>query len=211
MTAGWSKGRSKRYGYYVCQHKGCSQRMKSIRKEKIEGAFEELARSLLPAEGLFAMAADMFRRLWERRLQTARQLKQTLGLELAKLDDKIDALTDRLMTSEVPSVITAYETQIGRLEVQKAKLRQKSTQSLEPQKSFEDMFGLACTFLANPWILWTKGGYHHKRLLLRMAFTDNLTYCREKGFIDHLNQKTSIIFDIYGRIAGKKSMVPGED
>lgn len=39
LTAVWSRGRSRRYAYYVCQTRGCDQKGKSIRKEVMEGEF----------------------------------------------------------------------------------------------------------------------------------------------------------------------------
>ncbi len=64
MTACWSKGRSKSYPYYLCDTKGCESYRKSVRKEEIEGAFEELLDRLTPARSLVEMARVMFRDAW---------------------------------------------------------------------------------------------------------------------------------------------------
>ena len=48
MTSAWSKGRSKMYAYYVCQHKGCDLYGKSIRRADVEDAFTDLVRQLSP-------------------------------------------------------------------------------------------------------------------------------------------------------------------
>jgi len=48
MTAAWSKGRSRKYPYYLCDTKACPDYRKSIRKERIEREFEELLTEMVP-------------------------------------------------------------------------------------------------------------------------------------------------------------------
>nr|WP_306252984.1 recombinase zinc beta ribbon domain-containing protein [Parvularcula sp. IMCC14364] len=45
LTAGWSKGRSKHYGYYSCQARACNRYGKSIRKDDLEGDFAAWSRT----------------------------------------------------------------------------------------------------------------------------------------------------------------------
>jgi DNA invertase Pin-like site-specific DNA recombinase len=80
LTACWSKGRSAHYGYYLCDTRGCPETRKSIRKEKIEGEFEAILQSLKPTEGLFNLAFEMFRELWNAKLMNrhAQTLSATL-------------------------------------------------------------------------------------------------------------------------------------
>ena len=53
MTAAWSKGRSRHYGYYVCQTRKCELKGKSIRREKMETEFEEFLHGIEPSPQLF--------------------------------------------------------------------------------------------------------------------------------------------------------------
>ncbi|HWV83449.1 MAG TPA: recombinase zinc beta ribbon domain-containing protein [Hyphomicrobiaceae bacterium] len=46
ITACWSKGRSRRYGYYLCDTKGRPEARKSFRKETVEGELEALLTTL---------------------------------------------------------------------------------------------------------------------------------------------------------------------
>ena len=61
LTACWSKGRSARYPYYLCDTRGCPVSRKSIRKEVIEGEFEALLCALRPSEGLYNLARPIHR------------------------------------------------------------------------------------------------------------------------------------------------------
>ena len=47
LTACWSKGRRRKYAYYLCRNKACDSYGKSIPKAKIEEAFSELLQDIL--------------------------------------------------------------------------------------------------------------------------------------------------------------------
>ncbi len=207
LTAGWNKGRNKRYPNYMCHNRGCAMKGKSINREKIEGEFLELVRRLRPAPNLFELAKDMFKRFWDARIGDAEHRRDALGREVADIERKIESLTERLLATDVPSVIAAYENQIGKLETKKAVMRQRCGRVFEPQKPFEEMFKQAWGFFSNPCNLWENGSYAHKRLLLRMAFTDKLAYSRDDGFIDCLNRKIAVPFGVYGDLEKNSGMV----
>ncbi len=58
LTSCWSmSGTGKRYPYYLCHHKGCSQRGKSIPRDKLESEFEEVLKNLTPTEQTFELAS----------------------------------------------------------------------------------------------------------------------------------------------------------
>ncbi|MDF1669527.1 MAG: recombinase family protein [Roseovarius sp.] len=64
LTAGWSKGKYKKYPYYLCKTRGCPSCRKSIRKDAIEGDFADVVRTLQPSENLFAITRAMFNHAW---------------------------------------------------------------------------------------------------------------------------------------------------
>ena len=57
LTAGWSRGKYKKFPYYRCRNKACDLFGKSIRKDKIEADFEKLLSDIQPTCGVVAMAA----------------------------------------------------------------------------------------------------------------------------------------------------------
>lgn len=68
LTACWSKsGTGTKYPYYLCHHKGCTERGKSARKEKVEQQFETILGSLVPSIETYETAARMFKEAWEAR------------------------------------------------------------------------------------------------------------------------------------------------
>ncbi|MEM8596841.1 MAG: zinc ribbon domain-containing protein, partial [Pseudomonadota bacterium] len=68
LTSCWSTSKTgKKHPYYMCFRKGCGSYRKSIRRDRIEGAFEDLLASLTPAQTLFALMRRMFEDAWSHR------------------------------------------------------------------------------------------------------------------------------------------------
>ena len=64
LRSSWSKGKYKRYPYYLCQNKLCSCYGKSIPRDKLEGAFGEVVKSLQPSPSMLALAKAKFHNAW---------------------------------------------------------------------------------------------------------------------------------------------------
>ena len=182
MTAAWTKGRNAHYPYYFCQNRDCSERKKSIRKDKIEGDFEALLRELQPAPKLFGMARAMFKNCWDEFRRNATACAQSAKAEIAAIEKKTDQLMERIISADSETLIAAYEKQIKKLEAQKIRLRENAANQGQPLASFDELYRTACAFLSNPWKLWASEHLEHKRMVLRLAFPGRLAYCRNQGY-----------------------------
>ena len=182
MTACWSTGRSKKYPYYLCQTKGCSEHRKSTRAEKLEGEFEALLQKLSPSPALFYLAKDMFTDLWEHRRQQAQQEIQGMKKHIPHLESQADKFLARLIETDNPVVIQQYENEITRLSQQKILLKEKIEQCGRPLASFEETYRTAMTFLANPCYLWSSDRFEDKRMTLRLVFADKIPYHPKEGY-----------------------------
>ncbi|MEM1344397.1 MAG: recombinase family protein [Pseudomonadota bacterium] len=182
LTAGWSKGRSKRYAYYVCQARGCAMRGKSIRKAQIEGDFETLLRQMTPAPELMRIARAMLGDLWDARLGEAERAAAKAAGEIAAVEAKTAQVVERLIEADSPALVAAYEGQIVKLEEEKVRLVEKAAQTGPPPTTFATVSRTALAFLANPWKLWASGSLEHQRAVLRLAFTKPLPYCKNDGY-----------------------------
>ncbi len=206
LTSCWSKGTHKAYPYYICQARDCEWKGKSLARDKLETAFEDVVKDLQPAAALFAMAKDMFQKFWDARIEDAEARKGQLKTQMAHLERKITGLAQRLLTTESPSLVCAYEGQIKKLERNKLALVEQTSVGIERQKSFHDMFAAAMTFIANPYKIWEKGSFEHKRLLLRLAFPNRITYDRELGY---RTPEKVLLFKAFGGFSDKIcEMVP---
>ncbi len=182
MTATWATGKGGRYPYYMCRQHGCASNGRSLARAKVEGALEELVRSLTPAHELVQLASAMFRDLWDRRTDEAKERRTALKLEKAEVEKKISQFLDRIVDADSPTVISAYERKIGELERDKLVLMENIAKCGTPARDYDEVFQTAMTFLANPWNLWETGALEDRRAMLKLVFAGNLIFARETGF-----------------------------
>ncbi len=182
LTAAWSRGKGGRYAYYSCYQKDCAESRKSIRKEKIEGAFDELLDSICPSEDALFTAHAMFKELWDSSKASAQQAAGEARRELEAVEGKIGQLLERIVEASSDALVDAYETQIEKLAARKALLSEKAAANGSPRKPFEESFRTAFNFLANPRVLWDSGRADLRKTLLRLTFTGRVAYDRLKGF-----------------------------
>ena len=150
----------------------------------------------------------MFGKIWSHRADGLLERRQNLTKAISEIDDKIEGLVKRIMSSSSDSVITAYERKIDALEAEKRVLEDEATQPLEPAKPFEEVFRTAMEFLSAPWKLWESGDYNQQRLLLKLAIPKPIPFCKENGFS---NRNFALPFNILGGLNMQKcKMVGGE-
>lgn len=166
----------------MCFARGCERKGKSIRRERIEGAFVELLNRLTPGPRLFEITRAMFRDAWEQRSAQALGAAQAYDRELAKTDKQIATLLDRVVEALSPSIIAAYEKRIAELERTKLLLAEKRASVNPQQGAFDELFELAMRFLASPSKLWDLGKLEYRKLVLRLTFADRLVYGRPRDF-----------------------------
>lgn len=182
MTAGWTKGRNKYYGYYVCQKKGCDFYGKSIKKDHIEGEFEKLLKGITPPKPLFDVASAMFRELWDERSHNKHKEIFAIKKEKGLVERKIGNLLDRVIDANSQSLITAYEQKIKELEESKVVLDEKIANCGRALPSFEDHSRTAMKFLENPYELWASDALEDRRNVLKLCFTGKLCFDKNEGF-----------------------------
>ncbi len=154
LTSCWSREEFKKYPYYLCRTKGCAESGKSVRKEKMEGEFEDLLLNLRPSRNLFYMALDMFRDLWDERLLNRRKEIKVIEHEANKIGHKIEKLLDRIVETDTDSVIATYENRIRELESKKRELSEKIKTCGTALPEFENSFRTPFGFLSNPHKIW---------------------------------------------------------
>ncbi len=181
LRSSWAKGKTKRYPYYLCQTKTCASYGKSIPRDKLEGEFSGIVKSLQPSKSLFALTRVMFRDIWNQRLAQAEEAVRTGKRQLADIEKQIETLLDRIMDASSTAVINSYEQKIGALEKSRTRLEDQLANCQPPKGKLEEILELSLQFLANPWKLWESGQITLQRTVLRLAFADRLVYDRFEG------------------------------
>ena len=205
LTACWSKSKTgKKHPYYLCHKKGCVSARKSIRRDKLEGEFVALLKTLQPTQMLFKVAAKMFRDLWEFQGQSNKERHKRLKLDIAKLDKDISQLVDKLVETNNTLVAQKLEEKIETIEQTKLAIAQKCEILAKPKRGFDEMFELALTFLSNPWNIWENGSFLDRRNLLKLAFQGRIPYTRENGFS---NPEISLPFKVLGGFGSTENVM----
>ncbi len=182
LTACWSHGRQKKYPYYLCDTRGCPSYRKSIRRERIEGEFADIVRSLQPTRELFQLARTMFHEAWRQRREQAEETIKGLQEEAKSVEKEIGLLLERIVSVSSTTVITAYEQKIESLERRRRLLEEKLAEKPMTQETNQQIIEHGLAFLANPWNLWESGQFNMKLLVLRLAFSDRIAFSREDGY-----------------------------
>lgn len=208
LTACWSKGSHSRHPYYLCPKRGCASYGKSIRRDAIEGEFEQLLHTVQPTAGLFRVATAMFEDLWTRRLALAEGQAKALSAQAAKIEKQVAQLLERILDASVPSVIGAYEERIRKLEEDKLIIHERMAVTGRPVSTFDATLRTALGFLSSPWNLWSSGQLEDKRAVLKLTFASRLRYGRGEGF---RTTDLSLPFKLLGGFSGdEKTMVRPE-
>ena len=206
LTACWSQGRNKKYPYYLCDRKGCPSHRKSIQRAKIEGAFEHVVKSLQPTQILIDIARAMLKQAFKIRLTQHQDHLVTLSSQSESIDRQIENLLERIVETESKTVISAYEKKIAKLEQEKRITNEKLAKYAQNSMSPEEYLEPALQFLSNPWNIWATGDYFLRRMVLRLAFSERIVYCREKGY---RTAKTSLPFKVLEGFCASKSGLVG--
>ena len=196
----YSKGRSKHYPYYLCQTKGCDSYGKSIQRDKLEGDFETLLRSLAPSRVMFETVTLMLKDIWEQRCGSVKAFQATLRKDLQSIEDQIGSLVDRVLETQSPALISAYEGKIKRFEKEKVKTAEKLEHFEAPRGDFNELTRTAFAYLSSPWNLWKNGQIEDKRAVLRLTFSGQLAYSRIDGFRTAEKEKLSLPFRLLGNL-----------
>ncbi len=197
LTSCYSKGRSKHYPYYLCCNRDCEKSYgKSIPRKKLEGEFAELLSSVRPSPTLLKVAAVMFQDIWDQRVTLAKDMAAGIRREIEAADKRIGDLVDRLVETDNTTLISAYETKIKALEMEKLRLGDRLSQPSRPATTFAAQFRTAMEFLSNPCIFWESGRIDLQRAMLRMVFSQRLRYARDTGFRTNEMEELSLPFKL---------------
>lgn len=83
LTACWSKSKTgKKHPYYLCFNRTCESYRKSIPRDKLEGDFAALLKSLKPSRGLFDIAKAMFKDIWDQRAGQLKAMQASLKADV---------------------------------------------------------------------------------------------------------------------------------
>jgi len=204
LTACWSKGKSRKHPYYLCQNRNCASKGKSIRRDKLEGDFANLLQRITPTAELVGLLRALVADVWKQRQTQQAALRQSAKREAASHGKQIDKLLEAIVDASSKTVVRAFEERIGELEARRLAALEQSKLVEIPNTPAARVFEHAFLFLANPQQLWLSDRLEDKRKVLSLTLAERLTYSRESGFS---NPNFTMPFKVLGDFqAGKNSM-----
>ncbi len=201
LRSSWSKGRTKHYAYYLCQTEGCCSYGKSIPRDAIEAEVGAIIKTVEPVPTMIVLLTRLARKAWDMRMTQAHEAVQSAKRQLADIEKQTEALLTRIMDATNERVIATYEAKIANLEHKRARLQEQAELRRIPQGKFEEKLEPALKFLANPWKLWDTGHIALRRAVLKMVFTEPLTYTRNEG------ARTATLSLPFKALGGQKTFV----
>ncbi len=204
LTSCWSKGKNKKYPYYLCFNKDCGSYRKSIARDKIESEFETLLMQLQPSESLFNVASRMFKDLWDYRATSNKERASRLRADLSRIEASEIKLVDKMIETDNAIVTQQLELRLTKLEQDKLFLAEKIENLSKPSRGYREMFEHALTFLANPHKIWENGTFEDRRNVLKLAFTEKLKYSRISGL---RTPQISMPFKVLGDFLGSEKVM----
>lgn len=121
------------------------------------------------------------RQEWQRRNSRQTEARTDMKQQIKVIESKIAALLDRIMDSDSPTVISAYERKVEQLERDKLVLQEKTARCGTALGSFDASFRTALDFLAKPCDYWEKGTLEGRRTVLKLALASPLHWDWDEG------------------------------
>lgn len=115
-------------------------------------------------------AQKVFRESWEERRLSVSNNIQRLKKKVQHLETDLGNLISRLVQTDNPRAISAYEARIAELEDKRIVLNEEIAKTSKPKHSFEEMFEHSMHFLSSPYEIWKNGSFEVKRTVIRLVF-----------------------------------------
>ena len=156
---------------------------KSIRREVIEKEFMAILCSIKPKERTLSLTREILIDVWNKRVAGVESLKRQNEKKLDEIREKIRMFLGRIGKTHNENLIGAYEKEIENLTNEERFLEQKFQQTSTGSKAnFETALEETFNFLKNPYLYWIRDDLVSKHLVLKLVFSDNITYKRGEGF-----------------------------
>jgi site-specific DNA recombinase len=197
LTASWSKGRTKRYGYYRCPNADC--RAVNARKEALERVFVEQLDHLQPRAEYFDLFTEIVTDIWNRRNRERHQLRSKLEANLAEVEAKGNQLVDAFI-HEGKIDQSTYERQRHRLEEERALIEKQIGESVTDDVDVTGILDFARHALLNARPLWVELDHVRKRRFQEVLFPDGVRFDGESIGTD----STSSVFSYLSEISRRK-------
>ncbi len=182
LTGAVSKGRTKRYSYYVCHTSGCRYYGKSIRKVDIEGRFKELLKKNTLKKEVDKLLIEVFDKVWKEEVLNVKTNEALLTSHKAGLENKIAQLTNTVLETKSPTLRTVYEKQLEKLAAEVESQQWDSLDEIDFSVPYRTALEKSKLLLKSPYVIWECLNVQEQHRLFFFIFDKKLSYDMELGY-----------------------------
>lgn len=181
-TAAWSKGRTKRYAYYVCHNKACEYYGKSVSANVIEKQFKKLLlrNKLKPNVG--SLVDLVFDRSWKAEVINVRVQQSIATSHKKSLEDRARELANAAISAKSEAVKRIYERQLEELAPQIENNEADALEELDFNIPYRTAIGKATGMLKSPYSVWRILNVSEKQRMFYFIFETKLPYNQKTGY-----------------------------
>lgn len=191
LTAGVSSGNGGSYAYYFCAKKGCSQRCKGIRSERLHPAFFDWMKSIAPMPAQLQLFVESVRDVWKERNTILVEQQVDNERRLAALRSRRQRICEMREDGTYSSEL--FRERVGEIDREILLAQPLSNgpqvESLDVDRAVESAQWFGTNFLD----LWREAPPTSRRRFEHLIIPDGITYDRAEGF---RTTKLGLLFEL---------------
>ncbi len=177
LTGGWTMGRNKKYAYYGCTNKDCSNRHASS-KNDVENKFSLFLKELTPNEKYFDVLRETVLHAYKDECESSIQENIRINNQIRRLKEEKDKLVQlrldgKMTDDDFTEYIAKKKTDINELEISKSVIGIEET-------DIESIFNFAKNLLSDLYKKWSSLEVEDLKVLKSILFPQNIEYSGEK-------------------------------
>jgi site-specific DNA recombinase len=178
-----TNGSGDKVGYYRCNKKKCDCQYggKSIRKDELEPAFEELLASLQPKDGLLRLTEAIFKDVWHRNTNNTEIARTAHLRSIEKMQKDVEKVKQLLRKAKSDILIDEYQADLEKLLIDKKQKESSTPQSLS-EHDLTTALERTHSFIRSPLQHWHNGTFNDKIIVQKLVIQRPLPYTKNTGF-----------------------------
>ncbi len=172
LTGSWSNGKRTRHPYYRCPN-GCQ----NVARGLVHDSFLELLTALTCPPGVWALAEEIVRDIWGRRVESHRAQVEASRRRLLALEQKEERVIAALLDGQLDGA--TVKTMRSRIAAERAEIAEATP---IPLPEFEHALRLGRQISESPRATWDAISETNRPGFLRAVFPARLDYHRKLGF-----------------------------
>lgn len=183
LTASYSSGKTKKYGYYTCKQNGCKFKNVNVPFQLVHEQFVGLLETVAPAPELINFSNILLKEVWDEEKEHRIKSQTKWQKALEDLNIKIKTFAEEVVAVNDVAVKQVFQDQISELTKEKVILETKIRAPFPNIENFEIVQKTLHELLAKPYKLWIEGDLSKKQLVQRLVFPEDVIYDqKERNF-----------------------------